>query len=149
MGESLITRRGAVNQREYLYKDGTEVVAWTGEGGRLTKEATYIQYECNISSVNETLTLSTSSTVNLTAYNKLCMEGRLEITTASGSIFYFVRFAIGSIEGLLTQPNGTGARLFEHVWDISDRTGNQTLRVRFRNWDQRGTMRVYKIWLEK
>lgn len=150
MAKGYIVRKGGSTvQKLLLYTDGIENVAWSGASGNLTEQATYIQYNNpSNTGTNETLTLSTTSTVDLTGYTKLCMEGVINKTGGSNNSAFTTRLAIGSNEGMVNFAYDNYSRNFEHKWVMSY-TGAQTLRVRFYCWGQLGNIRISKIWLEK
>jgi len=146
-----IVRFGSkLNQRIYLYKDGVELVSWTGQSGRLSKQSDHILYSNpSDTATNETLTLSTVDTIPAGLYSKFGVEVEIDKTGGSNHSTFAVRLAIAAIEGPNTFLHNNHYRKFEHLWDISDRAGSNTFRVRFYCWGQTGTIKVRKIWLEK
>jgi hypothetical protein len=149
MAEALLVRKGSSENRVYLYKDGVENVAWSGASGNLTEQAGYIQYNNpSNTGTNETLTIATTSTVDLTGYTKLCMEGVFNKTGGTNHTAFNTRLVIGSNEGIHNHVGSNVSRNFEHKWVMSY-TGAQTISLKFNCWAQLGYIRISKVWLEK
>jgi len=156
MAEGIITRRGSSSQRFYLYKDGDEITSltggWTGGGTRFTKETNYLQYELASGTPGlENFVFSTTNNIDLTPYSKLCMEVEIALTTIVGSnpTSLNVQHEHGStiFQGLFVRSSITRTSI--HCDDVSAITASSPVRVRAYNFNQIGTIRISKIWVER